>query len=66
MYLQAAGLVCETTDGTMLGTVKFEGSLPWEVDGDVEILKKDLPAFEEKIYPLLRKLNYKIVSLVII
>ena len=50
----------------MLGTVKFEGSLPWEVDGDVEILKKDFPAFEEKIYPLLRKLNYKIVSFVII
>ena len=61
ILLQAKGLSCETADGTMLGTVKFEGSLPWEGDSDVIILRSQLKTFQKKVYPILKENGYTIV-----
>ena len=59
---QAAGLFCDVTDGTILGLLKFESSLPWEIDADLQIETGNVTTFYSRIAPNLRKLGYSVVS----
>ena len=46
----------------MLGVLKFESSLPWEVDADLELELNNETAFLDTVGPKLEILGYKIVS----
>ncbi|XP_067936439.1 uncharacterized protein [Watersipora subatra] len=55
---EQAGLFCEVTDGTILGIVKFESSLPWEVDGDLELETNNVTKFTSIVSPKLEETGY--------
>lgn len=55
-------MLCELQEGTLLGALKFGGSLPWEVDADVTLHAKNFTSFATLIFPYFRKLGFKCVS----
>ncbi|XP_067937840.1 uncharacterized protein [Watersipora subatra] len=59
---EEAGLQCEVTDGTILGTLKFETSLPWEIDADIEIEANNVSTFNSRVASKLKSLGYSVAA----
>ena len=43
-YCHVNGIICELTDGTVVGAVKFGKILPWDIDGDLTFLSANFTA----------------------
>ena len=43
-YCHANGIICEISDGTLVGAVKFGKILPWDIDGDLTFLSANFTA----------------------
>lgn len=56
-------MLCALQDGTLMGAVKFNSILPWELDGDLTLHKHNFSAFPVEFGPLARKHNYKVVCI---
>ncbi|XP_028402712.1 uncharacterized protein LOC114525530 [Dendronephthya gigantea] len=41
-----AGAICEFASGTMIGAVKFNGVLPWDMDGDIIFVSNNFTALK--------------------
>lgn len=52
------GLFCEMQEGTILGALKFNGLLPWELDADLTLHAKNYTAFGEKVIPYFAENGY--------
>ena len=55
--------MCELSDGSLLGAVKFQTTLPWELDADLRIWPNDFPVLENKSFEVFKNNGYTIVSL---
>jgi hypothetical protein len=44
---EKAGIICELQEGTALGAVKFEKTLPWERDADITFLTANYSDFQK-------------------
>ena len=60
--LQAAGLFCEIHAGTILGVLKFNNNLPWDVDADIHFETSNLSAFLKIAGPKVKAAGLTIVS----
>ncbi|KAF6025300.1 hypothetical protein EB796_016385 [Bugula neritina] len=50
-------MICELNDGTLLGSLKFEGTLPWEVDADLSVDSNNFTAVRDILAPYLKSKN---------
>jgi len=48
VYQQEGGFLCKLQAGTLLGAVKFNSVLPWELDADIIIHCNNFTAFGAK------------------
>jgi len=55
-------MICELNDGTLLGSLKFEGTLPWEVDADLSVDSNNFTAVRDILAPYLKSKNLSFVS----
>jgi len=56
-------MLCEIQEGTLIGTLKFNGVLPWELDADLALHQNNYTAFAEKLKPYFTGMGYKWVSI---
>ena len=63
LVFQAADMLCQISDGTVLGAVKFNSALPWEIDADMEIDSTNHSTYLKMMVPKLKNYGYKVVSL---
>ena len=55
-------MLCELQEGSLLGALKFKSFLPWELDADIALNRKNYTALAEKVLPYLVNQGYKTVS----
>jgi len=55
-------MICELKEGTLLGSLKFEGTLPWEVDADLAVDSKNFTAVRDILVPYLKSEHLSFVS----
>ena len=55
-------MTCELNAGSVMGTIKFESIIPWDIDGDIFIEKADYNSYVNNVFPKLKQLNKKMVS----
>lgn len=55
-------MLCELQEGSLLGALKFNGLLPWELDADLALHSNNYTSFAEKVIPYFKSLGYTSVS----
>ena len=56
-------MLCELHAGTILGALKFNYDLPWEVDADIHIEPSNYSTYVQIALPKLKKQGYRPVRL---
>lgn len=60
--LKEVGILYELIGGTLLGAVKLNAYLPWELDADLLIHPNNKTAFTEQVKPYLNSQGFKVVG----
>ena len=63
MVFKENKMLCELEEGSLMGALKFNSILPWEIDGDITLHQDNFTAFGEKITELAKQQGYTLVSM---
>lgn len=55
-------MMCELNDGTLLGALKFNGILPWEIDADISVEGDNFTKFADLVAAAVVTEDYTFVS----
>lgn len=54
-------MLCELSNGLLLGSVKMNAILPWETSADIALHKNNFTVFEDLLKPTFASLGYELV-----